>query len=70
MAEATYSGIEEMACFACGLQDDLAAVKAGLTLEWSNAVTESQIHRLQLVKRQGYGHAGFPLSRQHVLQGA
>jgi transposase len=70
MAEATYSGIVELACFACRLRDDLAAVKAGLTLEWSHAVTESQIHRLQLVKHQGYGHAGFPLSRLRVLQGA
>jgi transposase len=70
MAEATHSGIDELARFARGLQEDLAAVIAGLTLEWSNGVTEGHIHRLKLVKRQGYGRAGFTLLRQRVLQAA
>jgi len=70
MAEATASGIAELARFARGLQDDLAAVTAGLTLGWSNGVTEGQIHRLKLVKRQSYGRAGFALLRQRVLQAA
>jgi hypothetical protein len=48
----------ELACFTRGLQEDLAAVKAGLTLDWSNRVTEGQIQRLKLLKRQGYGRAG------------
>jgi transposase len=68
MDEATHNGIAELARFARGLQDDLIAIKAGLTLEWSNGVTEGQIHRLKLVKRQGYGRAGFSLLRQRVLQ--
>jgi transposase len=46
MAEATHSGIDELARFARELQEDLAAVTAGLTLEWSHGVTEGQIHRL------------------------
>jgi transposase len=70
MAEATHSGIAELTRFARGLQDDLAAVEAGLTLEWSNGVTEGQIHRLKLLKRQGYGRASFALLRQRVLQAA
>jgi hypothetical protein len=36
MAEATRSGIAELARCARGLQDDLPAIKAGLTLAWSN----------------------------------
>jgi transposase len=64
------SGIEELTRFARGLRDDLAAVTAGLTLEWSNGATEGQIHRLKLMKRQGYGRAGFALLRQRVLQAA
>jgi transposase len=36
----------------------------------TNGVTEGQIHRLKLVKRQGYGRAGFALLRQRVLQAA
>jgi transposase len=70
MAEATHSGIDELARFARGLEDDVVAITAGLTLEWSNGVTEGQIHRLKLVKRQGYGRAGFSLLRQRVLQAA
>jgi transposase len=70
MADAIHSGIDKLARFARGLQDDLTAIKAGLTLAWSNGVTEGQIHRLKLVKRQGYGRAGFTLLRQRVLQAA
>jgi transposase len=62
--EATDSGIAELARFARGLQHDLAAVTAGLTLAWSNGITAGQMHRLTLVKRQGYGRAGFALLRQ------
>jgi len=70
MAEAAHSGIDELARFARGLEDDVAAITAGLTLDWSNGITEGQIHRLKLVKRQGYGRAGFALLRQRVLQAA
>ena len=70
MTERIESGITELARFARGLQEDLAAVKAGLTLEWSHGVTEGQIHRLTRVKRQGYGRAGFALLRQRVLHAA
>lgn len=68
MAGVIDSGIAELARFARGLQDDLIAITAGLTLEWSNGVSEGQIHRLKLLKRQGYGRAGFALLRQRVLQ--
>jgi transposase len=70
MSEAMHSGLAELARFARGLQDDLIAIKAGLTLEWSNGATEGQIHRLKLLKRQGYGRAGFTLLRQRLLQAA
>jgi transposase len=67
---ATDSGIDALARFAHGLQEDLAAVTAGLTLERSNGPVEGQITRLKLLKRQGYGWAGFALLRQRVLQAA
>jgi transposase len=70
MAEAIESGIAELARFARGLQADLVAITAGLSLGWSNGVTEGHIHRLKLVKRQGYGRAGCMLLRQRVLQAA
>jgi transposase len=67
---ATDSGLEELARFARGLQKDLAAVTAGLTLPWSNGPVEGQVTRLKLLKRQGYGRAGFPLLRQRLRQAA
>jgi transposase len=70
MAEATHRGIDELPRFARGLHDDLAAITAGLTLAWSNGVTEGQIHRLKLLKRQSYGRAGFAFLRQRVMQAA
>jgi transposase len=67
---ATDCGIDALARFARGLQEDPAAVTAGLTLAWSNGPVEGQITRLKLLKRQGYGRAGFALLRQRVLQAA
>jgi hypothetical protein len=66
----TDSGIDALARFARGLQEDLVAVIAGLTLAWSNGPVEGQVTRLTLLKRQGYGRAGFALFRQCVLQAA
>jgi transposase len=68
MTEAVASGIEALARFAQGLQEDLAAVKAGLTLPWSNGPVEGHINRLKLLKRQGYGRAGCAFLRQRVLR--
>jgi transposase len=70
IADVLVSGIDDLARFARGLQDDHAAVKAGLMLEWSNRVTEGHNHRLKLIKRQAYGRAGFDFLRQRVLQAA
>ena len=70
MAEAAASGIEALARFAQGLQEDLAAVTAGLTLPWSNGPVEGQVNRLKLLKRQGYGRADVGLLRQRVRQAA
>lgn len=62
------SDLEPLARFSEGLKDDLAGIQAGLTLPWSNGVTEGQINRLKLLKRQGYGRAGVALLRQRLVQ--
>jgi transposase len=67
---ATDSGLDALARCAQGLQEDLAAVTAGLTLDWSNGPVEGQITRLKWLKRQGYGRAGCPLLRQRSRQAA
>jgi len=53
--------------FAAGLRKDLAAVRAGLTETWSNGPVEGFIHKLKLLKRQGYGRANFDLLRTRML---
>jgi len=61
-------GVTELQSFAQGLKKDYDAVKAGLTLEWSNGQVEGQVHRLKLLKRQAYGRASFGMLRKRVLQ--
>jgi transposase len=61
------SGIAEVQRFAKGLERDKEAVLAGLTHIYSNGQVEGFVNKLKLIKRQGYGRAGFPLLRQRVL---
>jgi transposase len=67
ITEATTSGIAALARFAQGLQEDLTAITAGLTLPWSNGPVEGYVNRLKLLKRQGYGRAGIRLLRQRLV---
>ena len=53
--------------FATGLRRDEAAVRAGLTLPWSNGPVEGAVNRQNLLKRAGYGRAKFDLLRARVL---
>jgi transposase len=70
IAQVLEQGVPELQAFAKGLQKDYEAVKAGLTLEWSQGQVEGHIHRLKLLKRQMYGRASFPTLRQRVLRRA
>ena len=69
LSEATDCGIAEMVSFARGIRQDYSAVKATLSLPWSNGPVEGQVNRLKLVKRMMYGRAGFPLLRKRFLPG-
>jgi transposase len=60
----------ELRSFAESLRKDLRAVRAALTLPWSNGQTEGQVHRLKLIKRQMQGRAKFDLLRQRVRHAA
>lgn len=59
--------IPELIRFKKGIERDKAPVQAALTLQYSNGVVEGHVHRLKLIKRQGYGRASFPLLRKRVL---
>ena len=67
LKDAEESTSTAMRSFALGLKKDLDAVRAGLTQEWSNGCVEGFIHKLKLLKRQGYGRAGFELLRARML---
>ena len=70
LAEAHACGISAVETSAAGLKQDGAAVRAALTLPWSNGQAGGQINRLKLLKRQSYGRASFDLLRRRVLMTA
>ncbi|MGW5665339.1 ISL3 family transposase [Streptomyces sp. NPDC003758] len=47
--------------FVNGLERDLAAVTAGLTLPWNSGMVEGHVNRIKMIKRQMYGRASFGL---------
>ena len=67
LEEAARCEASVMKKFAAGLKKDLPAVRAGLTEPWSNGPVEGFVNKLKLVKRQGYGRAGFGLLRARVM---
>src|SRR4051794_21621355 len=56
--------------FAKRLLADDGAVRAALTLGWSNGQTEGQINRLKMLKRQMFGRAGLDLIERRFLLAA
>jgi transposase len=52
---------------AVGIDRDLDAVIAGLTLPWSSGAVEGLVKRIKMLKRQMFGRAGFALLRKRVL---
>ncbi len=65
--KALESGIPAIKNFAKGLQQDYDAVKAAVSLKWSNGQVEGQVNRLKTIKRIMYGRASFRLLRKRVL---
>jgi transposase len=53
--------------FTTGIRQDYQAVRNGLTLPWSSGLVEGLNTRTNLLKRQMYGRAAFPLLRKRIL---
>lgn len=70
LKEAKDSGIAEFQSLAGGILRDFDAVRAALTLPYSNGQTEGQVNKLKSLKRQMYGRANFDLLRKRVLHAA
>jgi transposase len=70
LARAAESPLAPLQRLAKGIRDDYEAVKAGVTLPWSNGPVEGQINRLKMLKRQMFGRAKLDLLQQRFLLAA
>ena len=70
LARAADSSLTPLQRFAKGIRDDYEAVKAGVTLPWSNGPVEGQMNRLKMLKRQMFGRARFDLLQRRFLLAA
>lgn len=67
LADAQASGLAPFVALANGIIADRSAVEAALTMDWSNGPTEGHVHRVKLLKRQGYGRCKLDLLRRRIL---
>ena len=70
LARAGASSLAPFRGFAKRLWSDYDAVKAGVTLKWSNGPVEGHINRLKMVKRTLFGRAKIDLLSQRFLLAA
>jgi transposase len=61
------SDLPDLVSFAMHLEGERKPLEAAISEVWSNGRTEGHVNRLKLIKRQGYGQAGFDLLRKRVL---
>jgi len=67
LADASASGLPGFVALANSTAADRAAVDNALSTEWSHGPVEGLVHKVKLLKRQGYGRAALPLLRARVL---
>ncbi|HZA22429.1 MAG TPA: ISL3 family transposase, partial [Dehalococcoidia bacterium] len=70
LGEAQTSNLAPFMALANGIMADRSAVEAALRLSGSNGPVEGHVHRVKLLKRQGYGRAKLDLLRRRVLAAA
>jgi len=70
LKRAADGAVQQLQRFAKRLSADYAAVRAALTLAWSNGPVEGQINRLKTLKHQMYGRAGLDLLERRFLLAA
>jgi transposase len=64
------STVRQLLPFVRGVEQDKAAVRAGLQLAYSTGPVEGHINRLKLIKRQAYGRAGLSYLQHRFLPAA
>jgi transposase len=70
LTAARASSVPEFRALARSIEQDGAAVRAGLTMVWNNGPVEGAVNRLKLIKWQMYGRAGFDLLATRVRTAA
>ena len=70
MRDVQDNGAPALRSFANGLRNDLDAVTAGLTLDYSSGAVEGTVNRIKMLKRQMFGRAKFDLLRKRILNPA
>ena len=63
------AGLPHLHSFTRGLDLDIKAATAALTLPHHNGRTEGVNNKTKMIKRQMYGRAGFDLLRHRILLG-
>ncbi len=69
IAQVRAADLPHLHAFTRGLDRDLDAVVAGLTLPYSNGPTEGVNTKTKRIARQMHGRAGFALLRHRILLG-
>ena len=67
LTQAKASSVTTLARFANSLESDYDAVKAALSLRWSNGPVEGFINKLKMLKRSMFGRANFDLLEKRLL---
>ncbi|HEY8744135.1 MAG TPA: transposase, partial [Chloroflexota bacterium] len=66
LADAKASALPSFVGLANGMLADRSAVEAAITEPWSNGIVEGHVHKVKLIKRQGYGRAKLDLLRRRI----
>jgi transposase len=67
ITEVQQHSVKGLRAFAKGFRKDASAVRAWLSLSWSNSPTEGFVSRLKLLKQQAYRRAGIDFLRHRIL---
>ncbi|HLJ67531.1 MAG TPA: ISL3 family transposase [Chloroflexota bacterium] len=67
LRDAQASNLAPFAGMANGIANDRAADEAALTMPWSTSMVEGHIHRVKLIKRQGYRRSSLTLLRRRIV---
>lgn len=65
-SDVSKSGLVDLRRVAAGMEADATAIHEAIT-RWSNGVFEGHVNRLEILKQQMYGRAGFELLRRRVM---